>query len=948
MAFGLGLLLMAAVVQAQVPVDSGVSIPVPSSGLQLPSAADTVPSLMLLPAADTTQPQAVSADTTGPSGEVVLPYSLDAPKEFTVAEVKVTGSKFLDPSLVASVTGIYKGQKIILPGDGLAEAVKKLWNQHLFAGVAVLIDKIQGDQIYLNVHVTERPRLAHFSFKGIKKTEASELKDKVALIPNNVITGNTTLTAINKIKEYFAKKGYGNTQVDIVKTPNKDLLNNVDLIFVIDKGEKVKVNQIFISGNDNLSDRQLIGQMKGTKERTRISLYPSADRNVYGQKERMSFGDYLKTWGFLSFTDTRTFLDPYVRMKFFSSSKFKEDKYKEDKEKLLSYYNAHGYRDAIILNDTTYAAAEGGIDVALKVNEGDKYYYGDISWKGNTQYPDSILNRILGVKKGDVYNLEDLNKKLGVTPTENTANVSSLYQDNGYLFFKITPVETSIYNDTIDYEMRLVEGPQADIKRVTIAGNNKTNSHVARRELRTIPGHKYSRQDVLRSMRQISQLGFFDPQKVTPDIVPHPEDGTVDIGWNVEEKPSDKLELSAGWGGYFGLTGTIGMSFNNFSIRNIFNKSAWRPLPSGDGQTLSVRLQSNGRYYSSFNFSFTEPWLGGKKRNPFSVSFYHNKFSNPTGYKGYIPIFRNDAYMKTTGVSVSYGKQLHWPDDFFSLSFQASFEQFKLKNYYSDPIFRQAGLSTGVSNNLYLRVTLDRNSTDRPMFPTRGSHLFVYGQFTPPYSMFKDDKAYADMTPREQFKFIEYQKYRMLAEWYFPLGRPQGKDHKTFVLKAAIKMGIIGRYNSVVPLSPFERFELGGDGISNYIYYGKDIISQRGYPVYYSSDPTINPDNTNPPLGYQGFTIFNKYTLELRYPISLNPSSTIIALAFLEAGNGYDGLKNYNPFELRRSVGLGMRFHLPMFGLLGFDYGVGLDRLHKGGGLKNATKFSFMLGYEPD
>lgn len=391
------------------------------------------------------------------------------------------------------------------------------------------------------------------------------------------------------------------------------------------------------------------------------------------------------------------------------------------------------------------------------------------------------------------------------------------------------------------------------------------------------------------------------------------------------------------------------MSFNNFSIRNIFHKDAWRPLPSGDGQTLSVRLQSNGRYYSSFNFSFTEPWLGGKKRNPFSITYYHNKFSNPTGYKaGYIPIFSNDAYMKTTGVSVSYGKQLHWPDDFFSLSFQLSYERFKLKNYFSDPIFYKSGLSTGVSNNLYLRITLDRNSTDKPLFPTRGSHFYLYGQFTPPYSLFDGREDYDHMTPQQKFRFIEYQKYRMLAEWYFPLGRPQGKDQKTFVLKAAVKMGIIGRYNPLVPLSPFERFELGGDGISNYIYYGKDIISQRGYPVYYTSDPTVNPDNQNPPTGYQGFTIFNKYTLELQYPISLNPSSTIIALAFLEAGNGYDGIKNFNPFELRRDVGIGMRFHLPMFGLLGFDYGIGLDRLHKGGGLKNATKFSFMLGYEPD
>ncbi len=944
-----GLLFLAGIVQAQVPVDTGRTGNMDSSLISLPAndSLDTLP--LPATAAPDSAIQARSAVDTVIEGGVMVPYSFSDPHEYTVAGVRVTGSKYLDPSLLVSVTGIYKGQKIILPGDALADVVKKLWNQHLFANVAILIDKIQGDEIYLNVKVTERPRLANYYFKGIKKTEASELKDKISLVPNSVITGNTTLTAIDKIKEYFAKKGYSNATVQIARTPNKNLLNTVNLTFVIDKGKKVKVNQIFISGNKSISDRKLIKQMKGTNERTRVSLYPAPDNNVYGGEQKMTFDEYMATWGFMSFTDTRQFLDPYVRLKFFSSSKFNKEKYKEDKDKLLSYYNAHGYRDAVIVNDTIYDGSGSGVDVALKIKEGDKYYYGNITWKGNTQYPDSILDRILGVEKGDVYNLEMLNKKLGVTPTQNVANISSLYQDNGYLFFNITPVETSIYNDTIDYEMRMVEGAQADINNVTIAGNTKTNAHVVRRELRTIPGHKYSRTDILRSMRQLSQLGYFDPQKVTPDILPNPQNGTVDIGWNVVEQPSDKLELSAGWGGYFGLTGTIGMTFNNFSIRNIFNKEAWRPLPSGDGQKLSLRLQSNGRYYSSFNFSFTEPWLGGVKHNPFSVTFYHNKFSNPTDYKnGYIPIFSNDSYMKTTGVSVSYGKQLHWPDDFFSLSFQLSFEQFKLKNYYSDPIFRRAGLSTGVSNNLYLRITLDRNSTDRPFFPTQGSHFYLYGQFTPPYSLFDEKKDYSDLSAQEKFKFIEYQKYRFLAEWYFPLGRPQGKDQKTFVLKAAIKMGIIGHYNAAVPLSPFERFELGGDGISNYIYYGKDIISQRGYEVYYYTDPTINPENQGPPPGYEGFTIFNKYTLELQYPISLNPSSTIIALAFLEAGNGYDGLKNYNPFELRRSVGLGMRFKLPMFGLLGFDYGIGLDRLQKGAGLKNATKFSFMLGYQPD
>lgn len=882
-----------------------------------------------------------------PQDTAPSPFSLDNPQKYIIESIKVTGSQYLDAQLIASVTGLYKGQEIVLPGDGLSDAIHKLWQQKLFADVAILVDSIDGNKLSLDIRVAERPHLGHFNFVGVKKSEATELKTKVGLIQNTVITGNTTMSATEAIKKYYEDKGFKNITVKITETPTKGLLNTMDLTFHVDKGEKVKVNQVFFSGNEHVSDRQLEKQMKGTKERTRVSLHPAEENNVYGQVYRLSFQDYIRDLGFLSFSETRRLLDPYVRLKMFTSAKFNQSKYEEDKTKLISHYNALGYRDATIDADTVYKGTDGGLDVAIKVTEGKKYYYGHIIWTGNTQYPDSILSRILGIHPGDAYNLELMEKRIG--PSQEGADVSSLYQNNGYLFSTITPVETGIRGDTIDYEMRVVEGQQADINRVTISGNDKTNEHVVRRTLRTIPGYKYSREEIIRSMREISQLGFFDPQKVTPDIQPNPQNSTVDIGWNVEEKPSDKLNLSAGWGGYYGITGTIGMSFNNFSIKNIFNKKAWRPLPSGDGQTLSLQLQSNGKFYSSYNFSFTEPWLGGKKRNPFTVSFYHNKFTNPEyQYGSFIPVFNNNSYLKTTGISVSYGKQLKWPDDFFSLSFQASYERYKLKDYNSDPIFTPSGLTTGVSNNIYLRITLDRNSTDQPMFPTRGSHFMLYGQFTPPYSAFDDKEDYTHLTPQEKFRFIEYQKYRLTSEWYFPIGRPMGKDHKTFVLKMAAKMGVLGRYNSLVPLSPFERFELGGDGISNYIYYGKDIISERGYPVYYTSDTKVNPDNQNPPSGYQGFTIFNKYTLELRYPVSLNPSSTIYALTFLEAANGYDGLKDYNPFRLRRSVGIGMRFFLPMFGLLGFDYGIGLDRLQPGGGLKNATKFSFMLGYEPD
>jgi outer membrane protein insertion porin family len=785
-------------------------------------------------AADTTAADTAATDTTAtgaPAADTVkVPYSLDNPHRYTIAGIRVTGSRYLDNSLVASVTGLYKGETITLPGDELSDAIHKLWQQKLFSNVAILIDRIADDSIYLDLSVTERPRLGHYYFAGVSKTAAGELKDKAGLIQGTVITGNTTLSAITKIKKYFHDKGYQNVTVTITEQPSKGLLNTEDLTFHINRGEKIKISDIFFDGNAHVTDRSLQKQMKGTKERSRLSLYPIPDTNVFGPVQRITLPEYLHSWGFLSFSKTRAALDPYVRFKFFTSAKFNQKKYEDDKSKVLDYYNTLGYRDATIDDDTIYNAPDGGLDVAIKVNEGIKYYFGDITWKGNTRYPDSLLSRMLGIHRGDVYNLQLMDKRLGVTPSPEGGDISSLYQDNGYLFFRITPVETAIHGDTIDYEMRIVEGPQADINRVTISGNDKTNAHVVRRTLHTIPGHKYSRQDIIRSMREISQLGFFDPQKVTPNPQPNPQNGTVDIGWDVVEKPSDKLNLSAGWGGYYGITGTVGMSFNNFSIRNIFNKSAWRPLPSGDGQTLSVQLQSNGKYYSSYNVSFTEPWLGGKRHNPFTISFYHNKFSNPS-YRGYIPIFNDTSYLKTTGFSVSYGKQLKWPDDFFSLTFQLSYERYKLRSYFNDPIFTPSGLTTGVSNNIYLKITLDRNSENRPLFPTAGSDFNFSGQFTPPYSAFDPGKNYTNLTPQEKFRFIEYQKYKFDGEWFFPLGKPMGKDDKTFVLHLAAKMGLIGRYNPDVPLSPFERFEVGGDGISNYVYYGKDIVSQRGYPV---------------------------------------------------------------------------------------------------------------------
>ncbi|WP_344978631.1 BamA/OMP85 family outer membrane protein [Compostibacter hankyongensis] len=922
----------------------------PSAYPATPDTSSAVtPSLLLSPPSPVLPAgAAAAADTTGPAAP--SPFSLDNPKAYTIAGITLTGAKYLDESLVVAASGLTIGQKITLPGDALGDAIRKLWDQKLFSDVAFLVDKIDGDKIYLDLHVAERPRLANFYFRGASKSQADELKEKSGLIAGRVVTGSTRRDAIYKIRKYFTEKGYRDVDINVTERPNTTQLNSVDLVFDIRRGSKIKVNDINFAGNGNMDPYRLKKKMKGTHEMTRFTLHPIPATSVYGRPAPLSFSEYLKQGGFLSFSSTKRLLDPYVRLKLFSSSKFNEKKYEEDRDKVISYYNSKGYRDVTLDKDTLYTVENGNLNVDIKLTEGRKYYFGNITWKGNTVYPDSVLNQVIGIHRGDIYNLELMQKRLGTVPSQEGGDVSSLYLDYGYLFFRITPVETAIRGDTIDYEMRIIEGPQADIKRVTITGNDKTNEHVVRRELRTVPGEKFSRQEIIRSTREISQLGFFNPEKVQPQPQPNAEDGTVDIGWTVEEKPSDQLQLSAGWGGYYGITGTVGITFNNFSLRNIFTKNAWRPLPSGDGQKLSLQIQSNGKYYSSYNFSFTEPWLGGKKRNPFTVSFFKTRMANATSYTGYgIPLFDNSSYMKTMGISVALGKQLHWPDDFFSLQYQINYQRFKLKDF-SDAYLGLPGLTDGIVNNLNLRITLDRNSTDQPQFPRSGSHISLFGQFTPPYSAFNPDKDYAHMTAQENFKFIEYQKYRLTAEWYVPVGKPQGKDNRTFVLKAAIKMGFLGKYNNKVPLSPFERFDVGGDGMSNMTYYyGKDIISQRGYEEYYTSDPRVNPTSAgSPPPGYQGFTIFNKYTLELRYPVSLNPSSTIYALTFFEAGNGYEGFKEYNPFRLRRAAGIGMRFFLPMFGLLGFDYGVGFDRLQQGAGLKDATKFNFMLGFEPD
>ena len=883
-----------------------------------------------------------------------LPTSLDpalieittskVPKEYIIAGIKVAGTKHLDEQLLISISGITVGDKVILPGgDNFSKAITNLWKQNLFANVHIYLTKLEGTNLFIEIDVTERPRLSKFYFKGVKKTEQDELQTKTGLVPGRVVTENVKRSAVEAIQKYYTDKGFQSATVNIQEQKDPALPNSVNVTFMVSKGKKVRINQVSFYGNENVSELKLKKQMKGTKEMTKITLFPTEEQGPYGTNEPIKLSQYLGDMGFLSVSKTRDFLDPYFRFKLFSSAKFNQKKYEEDKDKVLEFYNSLGFRDAVITADTQYYNANGNLNVDLKVDEGRRYYFGNIAWRGNTKYSDSILNLILGIKKGDIYNLEVLNRKLGKQLTAEGGDISGLYQDDGYLFFRVDPVETAVYNDTIDFEIRLVEGPQATIKNVTISGNEKTKEHVIRRELRTLPGEKFSRSDLIRSNREIAQLGYFNQEKIGINPVPNPDDGTVDINYTVEEKSSDQLELSAGWGGGIGLTGTLGVSFNNFSIKNIFTAKAWDPLPTGDGQKLSLRVQSNGRAYQSYNFSFTEPWLGGKKRNSFTVSLYKSVFRTGGIDNNNRYFFSDTNKLKNFGASISLGKQLKWPDDFFQLIYSLNFTQYKLQNYR---LFTNE-FDSGTSNNFNLKITLARNSAGpNPIFPTSGSNFLLSGQFTPPYSLLRDELD-PERANLRSYKSPEFHKWRLNAEWYIPIGKAMGADKsKQFVLKVAAKYGFMGRYNNKIPFSPFERFQVGDAGLANGSYIlGYDIIAHRGYPVYENSDPKINPDQQN---AQRYFTIFNKYTMELRFPFSTNPSSTIYGSAWFEAANGWYDYKTYNPFRLRRSAGVGARFFLPMFGLLGFDYGVGFDRLKPGAKFKDASRFTFMLGFEPE
>ena len=868
-------------------------------------------------------------------------FSQKVPKKYKIAAIKVVGNHFFDENLLVSVSTLNVGDEVTIPGgDNFSKAITKLWGQNYFSNIAINIIKLEGKNITVEISVTERPRLAKYSFVGVSKGDADDLKTKSGLVVGRVVTENMKRSAVDAINKFYAEKGYQDVKTKIEEQKDKSLQNSLSIVFNIDKGAKTRINNINFEGN-TIEESKLKSKLKDTKEQSRLTLYPPDNSGGFISPKHYTFDDYLKDHGYLTYTYTKKLLDPYVRLKFFTSAKFNEKKYADDKDKLIDYYNSLGYRDAAIAKDKVFKNSKGSFNIDIKVSEGHKYYFGNIVWRGNTKYNDSLLTAVLGIQKGDIYNADLLNKRLGKGAPEGT-DISTLYQDEGYLFFRTDPVEVAVYNDTIDYEIRIVEGPQATIKNIRISGNEKTKEYIVRRELRTVPGDKFSKTNLIRSQREIAQLNFFNAEKIGINPIPNPDDGTVDINYTVEEKSSDQLELSAGWGGNIGLTGTLGVTFNNFSTKNLFHKKAWDPLPMGDGEKLSMRIQSNGRAFRSYNFSFTEPWVGGKKRNTLSFSLFDTKFSN--SYNPVTGTYSNSSgsYIQTTGGGINFGKQLTWPDDYFSASLGLNLSRYHLRNYYIDRV-NLPGYDNGDSYNLNFKAAIERNSIDNPQFPRSGSNLLLSLALTPPYSSIWKGTS----NQSNPYQWIEYYKWRFNGEWYVPLSKPTGADrNQMFVLKAAAKYGFLGRYNSSLKISPFERFQVGDAGLANQsALLGYEIISQRGYPVYQNSNPSINPEQSG---ASEYFTIFNKYSLEVRYPLSLSASSTIYALTFFEAANGWYSVQDYNPFQLRRSVGVGMRFFLPMFGLLGFDYGIGFDRVTPGGNLKDASRFTFMLGYEPE
>ena len=828
-------------------------------------------------------------------GDIEIDYN--KPRAYEIGGITVSGVKYLDANVLIMLSGLTVGEMVDVPGDKITTAIKKLWDQGLFEDIRISVTKVIGNKIFLDLYLRERPRLLQFSFSGVKKSDADNIRDKIRLVKGDYVTDNLIIKTRNIIKDYFEGKGFLNADVDIVLKKDSAKANQVAMVINISKNGRVKIHRMDVHGNEHLTKEQVSAAFKDTKEMAVFNPMDGLDLMLWEEAKAALQIDFVEIGSIIQQHVFNT-----VKIRIFKASKFIPEDYEEDKVNLIAKYNSLGYRDAQIITDSVTHNDDNTINVNIWIEEGPKYYVRKITWVGNSKYPTPFLARFLKVKPGDVYNKEALEAALSYDP--NGGDLRSLYMDDGYLFFDVIPVEVMVQNDSIDLEIRMNEGQQATVNKVTIKGNTKTNDHVALREIQTRPGQLFSRDRLIRSQRQLAQLRYFDAEKLVPQVNPHPEDGTVDIEYVVEETSADQIELSGGWG-YGRIIGTLGLSFNNFSLRNMFNFKAWRPIPSGDGQKLSLRLQTYGKGYFSYSFSFTEPWLGGKKPLALSLSYVHSKYTNGLN--------KNDSlygYFKIDGITVGLGTMLRWPDDYFSLYNSLNYFRYNTRNYSA--IFTFGG-GNGAYNALSYTVALSRNSIDNPIFPRAGSEMAVTLELTPPYSLFRSGTVDYDTMPyNERYKWVEYYKIKFKGSWYINL---IGK----LVLSPRIQVGYLGAYNSNLGVTPFERFYLGGDGLTGYNNMdGRELIGMRGY-----GNNTLTP-------GYPstiGGTVYTKNTLELRYPISLNPSATIYALGFLEAGNDWSRWKDVNPFNLYRSVGLGIRVFLPMFGLLGLDWGYGLDQV---------------------
>ncbi len=803
------------------------------------------------------------------------------PVEYVLGGIRVDGVKYLSHRQILALTGLEEGAKVTIPSGELSSAVSKIWEQGRFSNASIEIDSLSAgrDTVYLVLKLQERPRVSRWAFRGIKNSEQNDLQERLNLRRGVSLSDYLIRSSVNVIKNYYKEKGFINAEVNVIQVADSMVNNGVRVTFDVDRKKKVKVKKIIFEGNTSLPESKLVKSMATTRD--------NRFQNI------------------------------------FKSKKFNEKEYINDKQSLISAFNEAGYRDAYIVKDSVYYIDENRLGITIVIDEGQKYYFRNITWTGNSLYTAEQLESVLMIKKGDVYDLINLQKRLNGDPKKEFMAIRNLYTDQGYIFFSVLPVETNIVGDSVDVEMRIIEGKPATFNKIIINGNTITNERVVRRQLFTKPGYLYSEGMLERSLREIASMGNFDPEQALDHtrgyaIVPNPMNNTVDITYNVAEKPNSQFEISGGWGGY-SFVATVGVSFNNFSLRRMFKKGAWRPVPLGDAQTLAIRFQTNGTYYTAASINFMEPWLFGKKPVSFNLTGYYTRQTN-----SYYFYQNTDQFYEVYGIAASLGSRLKWPDNYFVLYHELSWQTYNLHKWNYNFLF-----NTGRSNNISYRITLARNSTDQPIYPREGSDFSISLQLTPPYSAFRDPNTdYASMPDQERYRWIEYHKWSFKGALFVKL-------YDDLVLMTRAQFGYLGYYNKNLGYSPFEGFQVGGDGMSGYNTYGSEIIALRGYDNY-----SLTPMNDK---GVYTGHVYDKFTLELRYPAILSPQSTIYVLAFLEAGNCWSDIRDFNPFQVKRSAGVGVRVMLPMIGLIGVDWGWGFDTI---GGQMSGSHFHFLIGQQ--